>query len=230
MKSGDRVVAIVLAAGRGSRMNSNIQKQYMLLNGKPLLYYSLSTFEKSPVDEVILVVGQGEIEYCRSEIIEEYNFSKVKTIVEGGKERWQSVYNGLCSIRSCRYVLIHDGARPFVTLDMINRSIEEVERYKACVVGMPVKDTIKIANEDGFSDYTPNRSLTWLIQTPQSFEFSLIKEAYDKLSKDVTAVTDDAMVVETYMNHSVFLIEGSYENIKITTAKDLKIASVLVEE
>lgn len=227
MKRDGKIIAIVLAAGQGSRMKSDIHKQYMLLNGKPVLYYCLNTFEHSQVDEVVLVVGQGESEYCRKEIIKEYNFNKVATIVEGGKERWQSVYNGLLAISDCSYVLIHDGARPFLTLDMIDKSIKAVEEYGACVVGMPVKDTIKIANENGFCDYTPNRSLTWLIQTPQSFEFPLIKEAYDKLNIEKAFVTDDAMVVERYMDHSVYLIEGSYENIKITTAEDFKIATVL---
>ncbi|NLZ80797.1 MAG: 2-C-methyl-D-erythritol 4-phosphate cytidylyltransferase [Clostridiales bacterium] len=236
MRTDGKIVAIVLAAGQGSRMNSDIHKQYMSVNGKPVLYYSLSTFEHSSVDEVVLVVGQDETEYCRVEIVEKYNFDKVKTVVEGGKERWQSVYKGLSAIANCSYVLIHDGARPFVTLDMIDKSIEAVKKHGACVVGMPVKDTIKIANENGFCEYTPNRSLTWLIQTPQSFEFALIKEAYEKLIKDGTFkngtffVTDDAMVVETYMNHSVYLIEGSYENIKITTAEDLKIAAILATE
>lgn len=246
MKIAKKVIAIVLAAGQGSRMNSDIHKQYMLLNEKPVLYYCLSTFEQSSVDEVVLVVGQGETEYCKNAIVKEYNFNKVKTIVEGGKERWQSVYKGLSSIVNCSYVLIHDGARPFITLDIVEKSIETVVKYSACVVGMPVKDTIKIANPDGFCDYTPNRSLTWLIQTPQSFEFTLIKEAYDKLNKEARMfetsksgtskgcipkgslpfITDDAMVVETYMNHSVYLVEGSYKNIKITTPEDLEIATL----
>lgn len=231
MKIEGKIIAIVLAAGQGSRMKSDIQKQYMLLNEKPVLYYSLSTFEKSIVDEIVLVVGEGEIEYCRNEIIKEYNFTKVKTIVEGGKERWNSVYNGLSVLEACDYVLIHDGARPFVTVDMIERSIESVKTHKACVVGMPVKDTIKIADENGFCDYTPNRSRTWMIQTPQTFEFSLIKEAYDKLKQEGrkdSIITDDAMVVEHYVNCPVFLLEGSYENIKITTSEDIKIANILV--
>ena len=170
----EKYTAIVLAAGVGKRMNSKIQKQYMLLGGKPVLFYALDAFEKSRVDEIILVVGKGEIEYCRKEIVEKYKFHKVTKIVEGGKERYHSVYEGLKAIDTADYVLIHDGARPFINQQILVHAIEAVKQYQACVVGMPVKDTIKITTEDGFSKETPERKHVWMIQTPQCFSYSLI--------------------------------------------------------
>lgn len=226
----EKIVAIVLAAGSGKRMQSKIQKQYMLLDGKPLIYYALLAFEKSAVDEVVLVTGEDEITYCQKEIVEKYGFCKVTSITAGGKERYHSVYNGLKTITQADYVLIHDGARPFLTQDMIVRTIETVKREKACVVGMPVKDTIKIADEDLYAAVTPNRKDVWMIQTPQAFSYDLILGAYEKVmaSGDDT-VTDDAMVLERAEHMPVKLVEGSYQNIKITTPEDMKIAEVFVK-
>ena len=150
-----RTAAIVLAAGRGSRMKSKIQKQYLLLKGKPVLYYSLKAFEESFIDEIILVTGEEEIEYCRKEIVEKYGFTKVSHIVTGGKERYHSVFCGLQALTDCDYVFIHDGARPFVTEQILERAYETVQKEHACVVGMPVKDTIKLADENGFAKETP---------------------------------------------------------------------------
>ena len=118
-----RTTAIILAAGKGSRMHSNIEKQFMELGGYPVIYYALKVFEKSPVDAIILVTGKKSVEYCRHEIVEKYHFTKVVSVVEGGENRYDSVYNGLCACRETDYVMIHDGARPFVTQDMIVRSI-----------------------------------------------------------------------------------------------------------
>lgn len=226
-----KTVAVVLAAGRGSRMHSDVQKQYMLLNDRPVIFYSLKVFQESFIDEIILVVGKGEKEYCQREIVDEYNFTKVKKIVEGGSERYHSVANGLKALEGEGYVFIHDGARPFITEEILLRAYEAVREYDACVVGMPVKDTIKIVDENYFSKLTPNRETLWQIQTPQVFSIGLAKEAYDRLfikEEELRAqgirITDDAMVVETLMEHSVKLVEGSYENIKITTPEDLNIA------
>lgn len=221
----EKYTAIVLAAGVGKRMNSKIQKQYMLLGGKPVLFYALDAFEKSRVDEIILVVGKGEIEYCRKEIVEKYKFHKVKKIVEGGKERYHSVYEGLKAIDTADYVLIHDGARPFLDQQILTRTMEAVKQYQACVVGMPVKDTIKITTEDGFSKETPERKHVWMIQTPQCFSYSLIFEAYQKMLQNEDAtITDDAMVLEKVKGLPVKMVEGSYRNIKITTPEDLLVA------
>lgn len=233
-----KYAAIVLSAGRGKRMNSTVPKQYLLLNGKPVLYYSLLAFENSMVDEIILVTGEEDIAYCQKEIVERYNIRKVKSIVAGGKERYHSVFCGLQELErresQAEYVMIHDGARPFVDNAMIERCAESVEIYKACVAGMPVKDTIKIADEDLFAAQTPKRSDVWMVQTPQVFERDLIYQAYRNImareqSGNLISVTDDAMVVETVTACKVKMVMGSYENIKITTPEDLEIAQVFCE-
>lgn len=230
-----KTAAIVLAAGRGSRMKSKIQKQYLLLKEKPVLYYSLKTFEDSFVDEIVLVTGEDEIDYCRSEIVEKFGFRKVSRIVAGGKERYHSVFNGLQTLENCEYVFIHDGARPFVTEEILERAYETVKKEQACVVGMPVKDTIKLADENGYAADTPRRDLIWMVQTPQVFSYALIKNAYaaflaqeEKLLAEGIKITDDAMVAEHFTAVRVKLVEGSYENIKITTPEDMKIAETFL--
>lgn len=253
---GEKYTAVVLAAGQGKRMGSSVHKQYLLLHERPVLYYALKAFEDSAVDEMILVVGKGETDYCRKEIVEKYGFQKVTHIVEGGAQRYHSVFNGLCAIEKTDYVLIHDGARPFVDADIIKRNMEAVKVHHACVAGMPVKDTIKLADEQKFAKETPGREGVWMIQTPQTFSYPLIYQAYQTLIKTeqskageinasllneekITAlqdkyreikVTDDAMVVELLSDVPVKLIEGSYTNIKITTPEDLKIAEVFCEK
>ncbi len=226
-----KCTAIVLAAGQGKRMGTKVQKQYLEIQGKPVLYYSLKAFEESKlIDEIILVVGEGQEEYCEKEIVSKYEISKVKKIVQGGAERYHSVWNGLQEIDK-GYVFIHDGARPFVNEEILQRVYDEVLLHKACVVGMPVKDTIKIADVEGYADMTPERSLLWQVQTPQVFETSFVKEAYKKLMQsDTIKVTDDAMVVEQMLGGKVKLVLGSYENIKITTPEDLEIAEIFLKK
>lgn len=226
-----KCTAIVLAAGQGKRMGTKVQKQYLEINEKPILYYSLHTFEQSTlIDEVILVVGNGQKEYCEKEIVAKYGFRKIKHIVQGGKERYHSVWNGLKNIDEEGYVFIHDGARPFVSEEILQRAYWEVVEHKACVVGMPVKDTIKIADEGGFAETTPNRNFVWMVQTPQVFDVELIKQAYALLMKEQEIqVTDDAMVVEKMLQKKVRLVQGSYENLKITTPEDLDIASAFLK-
>lgn len=232
-----KIAAVCLAAGQGKRMESKVQKQYLLIQDKPVLYYSLKAFQDSPVEEVVLVVGAGEEEYCQKEIVEKYEFKKVKAIVAGGKERYHSVYHGLQAVREADYVLIHDGARPFLTQEIIERCVEGAKEYRACVAGMPVKDTIKLADSEGNIESTPERSRVWMIQTPQSFEYSLIKDAYTTLIeqenkgiKTSIPVTDDAMVIEYFLNQKVHLVYGSYENIKITTPEDMRIAEAFLKK
>ena len=225
-----KYAAIVLAAGSGKRMNSKVHKQYLIIQDRPVLYYSLKAFEDSAVDEIVLVVGKGEEEFCRKEIVDKYGISKVKAIVEGGKERYHSVFEGLKQTSDADYVLIHDGARPFVNQDIIRRCMQEVQKYQACVVGMPVKDTIKIADEEGYAKQTPDRKNVWMIQTPQTFSYALIYEAYEEMLKtEDTAITDDAMVLERIKGKKSKLIEGSYRNIKITTPEDMLIANVYLQ-
>ena len=225
-----KYAAIVLAAGSGKRMNSQVHKQYLIIQDRPVLYYSLKEFQDSAVDEIVLVVGKGEEEFCRREIVDKYGISKVKAIVEGGKERYHSVFEGLKQTSDADYVLIHDGARPFVNQDIIRPCMLEVPEYQACVVGMPVKDTIKIADEGGYAKQTPDRKNVWMIQTPQTFSYALIYEAYEEMLKtEDAAITDDAMVLERTKGKKSKLIEGSYRNIKITTPEDLLIANVYLQ-
>lgn len=229
-----KTVAIVLAAGRGKRMQSDVAKQYLLVRNKPVLYYSLKAFQDSVVDEMILVTAESEIAYCKEEIVDKYNISKVSKIVAGGKERYHSVYNGLKACEDAEIVLIHDGARPFVDEVIIERNISMVKECGACVTGMPVKDTIKIADNKGFVKETPRRDMIWTIQTPQTFCYDLIKEAYDTFLSDEEeyskqySVTDDSMVAEIFGGLKVKLIEGSYNNVKITTPEDMVLAEAIL--
>ena len=227
-----KCTAIVLAAGQGKRMNSSVQKQFLMLKGKPLLYYSLECFQKSKeIEDIILVTGKECIDFCKQEIIELYGFTKVSKVVAGGKERYDSVYAGLCACEDSDYVFIHDGARPFVTEEIISRVKDAVLEFQACIVGMPSKDTIKIADADQMVKETPNRSTVWNIQTPQAFSYALIKEAHEIARiQNMETITDDAMVVETYKNAPVRLVEGAYENIKITTPEDILIAEKFLEK
>lgn len=226
-----KITAIVLAAGKGSRMNSDIEKQFMLLEDKPLLYYSLNTFQDSIVDNIILVVSENHISYCQEQIVDKYNFTKVDKIVAGGKERYNSVYEGLTSTKDTDYVVIHDGARPFVTKDMIEKCIEVLESYDGCTVGMPVKDTIKVVNENTEGIDTPNRESLWQIQTPQTFKKDKLLEAYDKMFSDNYGnITDDTMIMERYNTSKIKVLKGDYTNIKITTPEDLKIAEIFLKK
>ena len=227
--------AIVLSAGQGKRMNGPIQKQYMELNGKPLLYYSLKVFEDSPlIDDMILVVGSGQEEYVRTEITERYGISKVRKIVRGGKERYDSVWQGLKAARMTKeegYIFIHDGARPFVDEEILKRGYEAVLKYGACAAGMPSKDTVKLVNDEACAVNTPERKYVWAVQTPQIFEKSLIMQAYLRLmGEEYIHVTDDAAAVEQMLKTPVKLFEGSYENIKITTPEDMEIARVFLQK
>ena len=241
-------IAIELAAGRGKRMNSEVAKQYLLLQGKPILYYALKQFEDSFIDDIILVTGADDITFCKEEIVEKYGLSKVRQVVAVGKERYHSVHQGLLAVSkllvddtgngiedACIY--IHDGARPFINKEILIRASESVMNYGSGVVGMPVKDTIKIADEQGFAVNTPKRSLVWQVQTPQCFLYSVIMPAYNKLILEEenllaqgVAITDDAMVVELLTGNRVKLVEGSYENIKITTPEDLMVADSFLKK
>lgn len=233
-----KTVAVVLAAGSGSRMNSDVKKQYMEVGGKPLIYYSLKTFEESIIDDIVLVVSRGDIDYVRTEIVQKYGFDKVTAIVEGGLYRYHSVRLGIeAASPDCDYAFIHDGARPFVTKEIILKALHAVKEFGACVVGMPVKDTIKIADEKGFAVNTPDRNLTWLVQTPQVFSYKMILELYQRLDREEGElmakginITDDAMVVEYFSDKKIKLVEGSYTNIKITTPEDIPAAEAILKD
>lgn len=221
--------AIVLAAGSGRRMGTKVAKQYLPLMGKPLMTYALETFAKSGVDEIILVVSAGEVEYCRKNIVEKYRIPKIAHIIEGGRERYDSVYAGLAAVEG-DFVLIHDSARAFVTEQIIENAMREVASYPAVVVGMPVKDTIKIVNEKNIVQETPRREQVWTVQTPQCFAVPLIRLAYEKaMRREDKNITDDAMVVEQMTDQPVRLILGSYENIKVTTPEDLVLGESILK-
>lgn len=225
----NKFTAIVLAAGSGKRMEQAVPKQYMDICGKPLMAYCLETFQKSQVTEIVVVVAPGEIDYVKHNIIEKYGITKTVAIVEGGEERYNSVYAGLSAVNG-GYVLIHDCARPFVSVDIIHRCMSSVTLYESCVVGMPTKDTVKLADTKRKVLSTPDRATTWIVQTPQCFEYELIKGAYDKLIAVAdTSITDDAMVVEKATDHSVHMIEGSYTNVKITTPIDVAFAEAVIK-
>ncbi len=236
-----RCTAILLAAGAGRRMESSIAKQYMLLGDKPVIWYGLQAFEKSAlIDTIILVVGKGEIPYAREEIVNKYGFSKVDTIIEGGEERYLSVKKALTEIEINKlpipdhdYVFIHDGARPFITDQILKDTYEAAVKHGASCAAMPVKDTIKVADRNGFVIDTPERSSLFSVQTPQVFSAPLIMRAYRLLSEYLEgpvdiSITDDAMVVEHMIKHPVKLVPASYENIKITTPDDLEVAESLL--
>ncbi len=231
MEGKKQCTAVVLAAGQGKRMGTSVQKQYMELEGKPLIYYALKTFQESEIiGTMVLVVGEGQVSYAKKEIVGKYGFSKVTAVVEGGKERYDSVWQGLKAVEQDQeigYVFIHDGARPFVDEAILRRGYETVRRYRACVAGMPSKDTVKLVDEEAFAVNTPRRKYVWTIQTPQIFEKELIVEAYARLMEEEHGdVTDDAMAVERMMKVPVKMFEGSYQNMKITTPEDLAVAKV----
>ena len=214
-KSHKKCTAIVLSAGQGKRMGTSVQKQYIEIFGKPIIYYTLKTFQNSQIiDSIVLVVGGGQEQFAKEEIVEKYHFTKVTAIVAGGAERYDSVWQGLKAIRDGKvedtdgdgYVFIHDGARMFVDEATLKRGYETVLKHRACVAGMPSKDTVKVVDEEGFAVQTPQRKYVWTVQTPQIFEKSLIIEAYSRLMREqCIEVTDDAMAVERMLVRSMSL-------------------------
>lgn len=223
------VSAIVLAGGRGKRMGYVQSKQYIDLNGKPILYYTLKQFIKNNlIDNIILVIPEDEADYCKSEVLNKYGL-KVDKVVFGGGERQDSVYNALTELEGSDIVLIHDGARPFVSQRIINDAIKYAGIYKATAPGVMPKDTIKIKGEDNFSMDTLPRNNLVAIQTPQAFDYNLIYDCHKNIKKMGAMVTDDTSVVEL-LGNKVYIYEGDYTNIKITTPEDLVLAEHLVKK
>lgn len=219
---------VIVAAGTGSRMNMGINKQFIKLEGKEIIAYTIEKFyNNSNIEDIVVVVKEDESEFFKKEILDKYNFKNVK-IAYGGKERQDSVYNGLKLLdEKCDVVLIHDGARPFVSDKIIDKSIEEAKEHKAIVVVVPVKDTIKVIDNDKNIVDTPNRSVLWAVQTPQTFDYNILIDAYKDAFKNKFYGTDDAMLVER-IGYKVKMLEGSYNNIKITTQEDLNIGSQIL--
>lgn len=223
------ISAVIVAGGKGKRMGSALPKQFLKINGVEILALTIEKFEKcSIVDEILVVVSNDEIDYCRSNIIDRYNFTKVKKVVNGGKERFNSVYNGLknCS-KETDIVIIHDGVRPFVTQDMIKNSAECAKKYGACAAGVTIKDTIKLKDRENYIEKTINRDELIAIQTPQAFDYNLILKAYNNSIEKGIFSTDDTMLIEA-LHKKVRIIDGSYLNIKITTPEDLIFAESIV--
>ncbi len=236
-----KCTAILLAAGQGKRMGTSVQKQYIELKEKPVIAYTLDQFENSKfIDNIILIVGEGQEDYVDKEIVKKYHYKKVSAIIPGGKERYHSVWEGLKALEEqetnlleenrTAYVFIHDGARMFTDEKILKRGYETVEKTGACVAGMPSKDTVKVVDENCCATETPDRKRVWTVQTPQVFERELITDAYRRyMEKEEIFVTDDAMVVEQMCGRPVKMFEGSYRNIKLTTPEDLDIAGIFLE-
>ena len=218
---------IIVAGGSGSRMNMNINKQFIKINEKEVIAHTIDKFYKNEyIDEIILVVKEDEIDYFKENIIKKYGYKNIK-IALGGKERQDSVYNGLKIVdKNCDMVLVHDWARPFVSKEIIKKAVTETK--KASVIGVRVKDTIKVVNNNEIIS-TPNRNTLWAIQTPQTFKYDLLKIAYKKAYEENFYGTDDSSLVEN-LGEKVNIIEGSYENIKITTKEDLNMAYQIIKE
>ncbi len=223
------VTAIITAAGKGTRMNSDINKQYIEIAGIPVLARTINVFQKCrDIDAIILVVNEGDINFCRHRIVEHYNFSKVTTLVSGGAQRQNSVYKGLCAVgKECKTVLIHDGARPFVTEENIVNCINAAKTYGACGIGVRLKDTVKISDKNGFVAATPDRNSLWSIQTPQGFAYNIIMDAHKNAIESSYIGTDDMVLVER-LGIDVKIVEGSYKNIKITTPEDLAVGEAII--
>lgn len=222
-----KVCALIMAAGSGKRMGGSVKKQYLKLNGKEIIRLTAEVFDGCPeVDEIAVVTGSDEVDFVRDIL---NGLKKVVAVTEGGSERQYSVYNGLKTLTDCDIVLIHDGVRPFVDNRDIAACIAEAKNSGACVLGVPVKDTIKICDENGVIISTPKRTLLWAAQTPQCFRFELILKAYENAVKEGFLGTDDASLAER-MGVEVKMVTGSYNNIKITTPEDLIIGEKILSE
>mgnify|MGYP001365092819 CR=1 FL=1 len=225
-----KTVAIIPAGGAGRRFNAGKAKQYLSLNGLPVLVHALKVFEQTEdIDEIILVVPETDIKSVRDKLISINNLQKVAKIVPGGAKRQDSVRNGIAAIEGkCDIVVVHDGVRPFVTVEMIQRAVEAARKFQAAVIGVPAKDTIKETEADDFIERTVPRQNLWITQTPQAFRFDVLQKAYEAACRDNYCGTDDASLVER-IGIKVKMISGSYENIKITTPEDLVVAEALMK-
>ncbi len=225
-----KVTVLIPAAGMGKRMGRAVAKQFLPLGDKPMLAHTLLAFQRaSVVDEIIPILSEEDMEICLAAIIEHYHITKVKTLVVGGKERQDSVYNGLQKIgKDAAIVLVHDGVRPFVTHDMIQETAELAKKGECVAVGVPLKDTVKEVGADGMVRATLDRSRLWAIQTPQAFPLKTLRRVYDESYAHKMYGTDDATLVER-AGIKVRVIMGSYENIKITTSEDLLLAEEILK-
>lgn len=225
------ISAIIVAGGKSLRMGQDINKQFIKLKDKEVIALTIEAFNRATIiDEIIVVIGEDDIEYCITNVIKKYNLIKVKKVVVGGSERQESVYNGLINCnKESDIVLIHDGARPFVTERMIIDSATCASNLGACTVAVPIKDTIKIISKDSTVVSTLKRDELYAIQTPQAFKYNLILAAHEEALKTNLKATDDTMLIEA-MGESVKVVKGSYFNIKLTTPEDLIFGRAILDE
>ena len=225
-----KTIAIIPAGGAGRRLGSAVAKQYLLLDGVPVLARTLKIFQQSKfIDKIVLVVPEDDLLSARKQLVEKYDLTKVINIVAGGKERQDSVRNGLCAIaRECDVVVIHDGVRPLLTEEMINKVVVAAKNVGASSMGVKVKDTVKQTTDSDLVVSTVPRNNLWLTQTPQAFAFDILRKAYTAAASDNFYGTDDASLVER-IGAKVKMIAGSYENIKITTPDDLIVAEAFIK-
>lgn len=223
-----KISAVIAGGGTGKRMGAGKNKLFMEIGGTPLLALTAKVFDSvEMIDEMIIAVPADEIEMTRV-LLAGHLLKKTFKVISGGPTRQDSVFNGLQSVSAdTDIVVIHDGARPFVTKEIISRAVDAAKTYKAVVVAVPVKDTIKIVDEGGFITSTTDRALLWQAQTPQVFDVGLIKGAYSNAMKTGFKATDDSSLVER-LGESVRIIQGSYENIKITTPEDIITAEAIL--
>lgn len=230
-----KCTAIVVAAGTGKRMGADRPKQFLDLAGRPILYYPLKAFQDSPcINDIIVVTGQDLIPYIRKNIVDIYSLTKVSSIVKGGRERFESVYEGIKAADGADYLFVQDGVRPFIDEKIISDGLQTALKYGSAVAGMPSKDTVKITDSRGVVQSTPERANVWIVQTPQIFRYEELKAAYQALFSNAEEgerrkVTDDAMVMENYGGRQVHMYKASYRNIKITTPEDLPVAEELMK-
>lgn len=222
--------AVIPAAGTGIRMGTKTKKQFLKLGEKEIIASTIEKFEQcDAVDEIVLATAKDTIQLL-CEIVERENFKKVSAVVEGGKERQDSVYAGICAAnKNAEIIVVHDGVRPFVTVEDIEKTIATAQQKGACALGVKAKDTIKICNEKNEIVTTPARNLVWYIQTPQAFQKDLLLRAFERAERENFVGTDESVLVERDGN-IVFVVEGHYENIKITTPDDIVIGEAFFKK
>jgi 2-C-methyl-D-erythritol 4-phosphate cytidylyltransferase len=231
MESKMKTIAVIPAGGTGTRMHGNSSKQYLLLDGIPILVHTLKVFQYSPViHEVFLIVPSSDIDFATREIVHNYGLSKVSNVLPGGRERQDSVRQGIDALgEGCDVVVIHDGVRPFVSGDVLDLVVSEAFNQAAVTMGVPVKETVKTVDQEGWVSQTLDRTRLWLTQTPQAFQREIIQEAYRSAYNDSFYGTDDASLVER-IGVPVKMLPGSYDNIKITTRDDLLFAERVIRD
>lgn len=224
-----KVSAVIAAGGSGKRMQASGNKVYLPIDGVPVLAHTLKVFDKCElINEIVVVVPRNEIDYCSTKVLKPLVLSKPVTIMAGGKERQDSVLCGLNeTAANCDFVVVHDGARPLLTLGLLESVIRESFAWGGAIAAVPVKDTIKLADNNGFVASTPDRDRLWSVQTPQSFRKDILVEAHELAGAKGILGTDDAFLVEQ-LGSRVKLVAGDYENIKITTPEDLNLAEVIL--